>query len=203
MFKSKHGEEMAEKLTKIANLLLLSLLWVIFSLPIVTLGAATSALYASVYHCLIGERTALFKTFLRTFKHSFSQATVAWLFYVTIVGIFILNWFLIQQRLDASWLNQFSQVFLLILSIGLLPVLFLMLAYISRFRDPLKKIFLNCVMLLLLNFTKYLWLLITLLVVGTFIWLIPISVVILPAYGSQLLGKKAEEIFIRYGARVV
>ncbi|MGX7199642.1 YesL family protein [Enterococcus nangangensis] len=203
MFKSKHGEEIAEKLTKIANLLLLSLLWVIFSLPIVTLGAATSALYASVYHCLIGERTDLFKTFLRTFKHSFSQATVAWLFYVTIVGIFILNWFLIQQRLDASWLNQFSQVFLLILSIGLLPVLFLMLAYISRFRDPLKKIFLNCVMLLLLNFTKYLWLLVTLLVVGTFIWLIPISVVILPAYGSQLLEKKAEEIFIRYGAKVV
>ena len=39
-------------LMKIGDLLCLSVLWLVFSLPIFTIGASSAALYAAVYHCL-------------------------------------------------------------------------------------------------------------------------------------------------------
>ena len=41
-----------EMLTRVFNLLELNLLWIVFSLPIITLGASTAALYAVCFQML-------------------------------------------------------------------------------------------------------------------------------------------------------
>ena len=43
MFKSKAGTEFLEKMSWVADMLMFSILWFVFSIPIVTIGAATSA----------------------------------------------------------------------------------------------------------------------------------------------------------------
>ena len=41
-----------EALTKIGDCICLSALWLVFSLPVFTIGASSTALYSAVHHCL-------------------------------------------------------------------------------------------------------------------------------------------------------
>lgn len=69
-------------LTKTGELILLSLIWVIFSLPIITIGASTTALYYSVVKNIRKNRGYPVKEFYKSFKRSFKNAT-----FVTIIGL--------------------------------------------------------------------------------------------------------------------
>lgn len=61
---------------KLADVLGLSLLWFILSLPVVTVGAATTALYDSASRCVRGGETGVYSRFFRTFKASFKPSTL-------------------------------------------------------------------------------------------------------------------------------
>lgn len=69
-------------LTKMGELILLSLVWVICSLPIITIGASATALYYSVVKNIRRNRGYPVKEFFRAFKRSFKNAT-----FITIIGI--------------------------------------------------------------------------------------------------------------------
>lgn len=59
-----------------------SLIWLIFCLPIVTAGAATSALYDTVSRVIRQSRGYLFRTFFKSFVSNFGQATRVWLLFL-------------------------------------------------------------------------------------------------------------------------
>ena len=57
----------------------LNLLWILCSIPIVTMGAATTALYYASLKIVRGEETNVGAQFFRSFRENFKQATVLWL----------------------------------------------------------------------------------------------------------------------------
>lgn len=63
----------------VLNLILLNLLWIICSLPVVTLGASTAALYAVLFKMRDGDDTRLVRRFLAAFRENFLRATAVWL----------------------------------------------------------------------------------------------------------------------------
>ena len=68
-------------LGKLTDVLALSLLWTFLSLPLFTLGAATTALYDSVAHCVRGGEAQPYARFFRTFKAEFKLSaltTLVW-----------------------------------------------------------------------------------------------------------------------------
>lgn len=64
-------------ISKCADVLLLSALWLICSLPLVTLGAATAALYDASVKCVRGREQASWRRFFRTFRRELGTATLA------------------------------------------------------------------------------------------------------------------------------
>ena len=50
---------------KIFDCMCLSVLWVLCCIPIITVGASTTALYHTIYHYIRKERGSLLKTFFR------------------------------------------------------------------------------------------------------------------------------------------
>lgn len=66
----------------------LNLLWTLCSLPVVTLGASTTALYSVTLKLAEGEDGHLTRRFFRAFRENFRQATVLWLIVLS-VGIFL------------------------------------------------------------------------------------------------------------------
>ena len=65
-------------LGKIADMMLLNVLTVLLSLPVVTAGAATAALYDATWRILQDEGS-VYGAYFRAFKSNFKQATVLWL----------------------------------------------------------------------------------------------------------------------------
>jgi uncharacterized membrane protein YesL len=65
-------------LAKVGDLIILNILTLILSLPIVTIGAATTALHYAVDKVFTDEGTLL-KNYFRAFKINFKQSTIYWL----------------------------------------------------------------------------------------------------------------------------
>ena len=68
---------MFQLLNLLADLMLLTLQWLVACLPIVTAGAATAALYSCAMK-RYKEEIRLFKDFWEAFRKNFAQATVLW-----------------------------------------------------------------------------------------------------------------------------
>lgn len=79
----------------IADILILSLMWLICSIPLVTIGASTTALYDAVAHGFRRKEATTYSRFLDTFKAEFLSAlpqTLLWAA-LTLGGFFLLRGF--------------------------------------------------------------------------------------------------------------
>lgn len=74
--------------TLIFDMFFLNLIWVIFSLPIFTIGASTTALFYVCGKRVKGEEGYLFRDFWKSFKMNFKQSTIVWL--IAMLVFFIL-----------------------------------------------------------------------------------------------------------------
>lgn len=61
-------------MSKLAECMILSILWFVFSLPVITFGASTSALYYSVVKVVRKDEGSALKDFWHSFKSNFKQS---------------------------------------------------------------------------------------------------------------------------------
>lgn len=64
---------------RVGDVLVLSLLWTVCSAPVVTLGAASTALYDAAVHCVRGGERTPYSRFFRTLRRELKTAILAWL----------------------------------------------------------------------------------------------------------------------------
>lgn len=98
---------------RLSDLLILNFTWIIFSLPIITIGASTTALYSVSLKLINGSEEYVLKDFVRSFKEKFKKSTLAWL------GILLISVILISNLL--FW-PRFKSLLSFVIMI---PVLFL------------------------------------------------------------------------------
>ena len=65
-----------QKLALLTNLILLNFLWIICSLPIITMGAATTAMNSVIFQYLDSGNDAVIKPFFKAFVSNFRQSTL-------------------------------------------------------------------------------------------------------------------------------
>ena len=78
----------SQLLLRVAQSCYLNLLWFLCAIPVFTIGAATTALYAVTLKIAKDEDSALASLFFRAFRDNFRQATVLWLILLA-VGAFL------------------------------------------------------------------------------------------------------------------
>ena len=71
----RHDSPIMEFLGNMADLIILNLLWIIFSLPIITIGASSVALYSTTRKLAANNWVPVFKAFLTSFRANFKQGT--------------------------------------------------------------------------------------------------------------------------------
>ena len=64
---------------RLGDMILLNVLWILCSIPIVTIGASTTALYYCTLKIVRNEDDGDIKMFFRSFKLNFKQATIIWI----------------------------------------------------------------------------------------------------------------------------
>lgn len=117
-------------LNTLGQLILLSILWTICSLPVITIGASTAALYYTVVKVLRRNQDSLFAAFFREFRSNFLQSlniNMVFLCYFGVLAYFAIPRLTAQSGADIGF---YALVGLAIL--GALPLSFVYPA-ISRF----------------------------------------------------------------------
>lgn len=74
---------------KLGDLILLNILWIICSIPIFTIGASTTAVYYVTLKLVRDDDGYTIKSFFRSFKENFKQATALWLMFL-VTGLVLL-----------------------------------------------------------------------------------------------------------------
>ena len=109
-------------LNKMTDQFLLSLLWLLCSIPVVTFGASTTAFVTISMELHQDLEGAMFRDFFRQFRRNFKRATVTWL--VQIVALLF-----VAVDLRLCYLMDSGAGWFLIAVITVLAVLFFMAAW--------------------------------------------------------------------------
>ncbi|MGQ9632435.1 MAG: YesL family protein [bacterium] len=110
----------------LGRLILYNVLWFVLSIPVVTLPAATSALYR-ITRIMVDEKEPTFRDFFVTFKGYFLRSLLLFLVVGAIVGVIVTN-ILSLGRIEI--VNRFISYIFLVVNLWLLIFVALMLVYI-------------------------------------------------------------------------
>lgn len=83
-------------LTKIANLMILNLLTILCCIPVITAGAAITAMHYMCLKMVRNEESYIVKGYFVAFKESFKQATKVWLALLLIIAILLGDFLIIN-----------------------------------------------------------------------------------------------------------
>ncbi|MBE5999313.1 MAG: YesL family protein [Eubacteriales bacterium] len=75
-------------LSRLIDLLIVSVLWFLCSIPLVTMGASTTAMYDVTLHLVFDEGSGIVQTFFSSFKKNFVRSTVTFLAFL-VSGLFL------------------------------------------------------------------------------------------------------------------
>ena len=88
-------------LARVADLVILNVLWLLCCLPVVTAGASTTAMYHVVRHLHEDSVSSVTRDFFRSFKSDFRQATPVYLLLLIPTAAVVMNaWILSAQSSD-------------------------------------------------------------------------------------------------------
>lgn len=121
----------------LTNTVFLNLLFLVCSLPVITMGASLTALYGGLRASI--KKEPCYKAFFRTFRKSFVRSTLAWLILLPVNVWFIVNLiFNIYYWQQGSLVSLFISAVFALVFLGFSTVLFL---FYSRFEASLLQLF--------------------------------------------------------------
>ena len=168
-------------LTNVFDLLALSILWAVFSLPVITMGAASAALYSAVYHHVRRGEDYLWNSFFSAFKENFKRSTLTWLVALAILGFLgadaLLLRSLILQGYSFGW---FYGVTLALVVLALTWTVYLA-AYAARFNGTVKEVLRYSFMLLRAHPVKMLCVMVLVMGGMALALTLPATVIFIPA----------------------
>lgn len=183
---------------KIVDGFFASILWLLFSLPIVTVGASTTAFYYTVHKSLHGNRGYIWRCFWSSFKSNFKQATKIWLVLLAIYAFLFVDRQLMYSALEqGSGLGMLYYVFYFLIFFWLVWCVYIF-AYSARFENGMKDTMKNAGIIALLNLPWSVAVLILLLAGSLLVYLSPVAVTFIPAVVAYLYDLFLEKVFRKY-----
>lgn len=129
-------------LDKTVNVIFLNILWVIFSLPVITAGASTTAMFSVMMKMARDREGYMWKGFWKAFKENFKQATKIWLVFLAVISIIVFDIYAFYVLLDLSFGRYIGA-----LLIGILIIVLFGLVYVfplqAQFENKVKQTIIN------------------------------------------------------------
>ena len=140
-------------LTKIADLMVLNILFCVTSIPLITIGASWTALYSVTLKMVRDEEGSVSRSYFRSFRQNFRQATLLWLGVLVVLALLVLDIRVLNGMAGgtAPGLLRVGVEILALLGIMVLQYLFPSLA---RFEASLADTLKNACMMALAHLPK-------------------------------------------------
>lgn len=187
-------------LNKMADLIWLNILTVICSIPIFTIGASLTALNYVVLKMVRNEEGYINKSFFKSFKQNFKQATIIWL--ILLAGIIVLAGDFYILKYAAFEFPAWIRMALIAVTVILLIAVMHIFPVLAKFENTIKNTFKNSFLMGIISLPKTILMIIC--------WIIPVIIgllvyqilplvlalgISLPAYVCALLYNKTFKRF--------
>ncbi len=187
-----------QTINKAVDCFFLSMMWLVFSIPLVTIGASTTALYYTVNKVIRHDRSSIWKEFWGSFKQNFKQSTILWLILCVLYYVLITNCIIMYR----VYLAEQGSIAVLILYVLSLVILMLwtsyLFPYIARFTNTTKNIMKISGFLFVRHFLTSVLLVVLFAVSLVIIYLFFPAIFLAPACYMLVASFLLENVFKRY-----
>lgn len=130
---------------KVADLCLLNLVCLACCIPIVTAGASITALYYVTLKMVRNEESYIFKSFFKSFKQNFRQATIIHLIMVAAAVLLYLDTNIVKVMGEP--MSQIMSVIFAVFTLVYAMILLYLYPILAKFYNSVKNTFTNAILM--------------------------------------------------------
>ncbi|MBQ5330903.1 MAG: DUF624 domain-containing protein [Oscillospiraceae bacterium] len=191
-------------ISRLGDIMLLSVLWLLTSLPVITIGASTTALFDICLKIIRSRDSSVIKGFFKSFKSNFKQSTVIFLIMAAIGAVIGADMYF--------WAHSDSSIstFMNAVSIGFGVIFLGTLLYIfpvqATFENTVKATFRTAFLMSLKHFPVTLMLILSTAALAYLCYIIPAVMYLFLMIGTGIFGMlyslQFANIFKKYNAEI-
>ena len=175
---------------KAADLTILGIIWLLTSIPVITLGTSCTALYYAVVRSIRAGEGRPLKAYFRAWRQNVRQGCTATGIFMLAAAVLMLDGYLMQGRMG-FWIVVSLWILLAAIGIYFFPLL-------SRFTLTLKQYFQVSVVMAISHALRTCLLLVTLALCIAVFWIFPFLLPVLAAFYTSYTVSVLEGIFREY-----
>lgn len=137
-------------LGRLADLMILNISFIIFSIPIFTIGASITGMYYVTLKMAENEEGYIFKGFWKSFKQNFKQATALWLIILGVGIVLLLDLQIIRNAQGTGF--TVMRVMIIAVSAIYMMVALYVFPVLSRFYNTIRGTLKNSLLISIANF---------------------------------------------------
>lgn len=181
---------------KIFDCMCLSVLWLVMCLPVFTIGASTTAMFAVIHRYIRLEEESLWKLYWKSFREEFKRTTLCTLVALGILALLVVDALVFRTMvLKGQLLGNLYWLILLLIGIEATWLTYLF-AYVERFTGGVKDTMRFSFLMMILHPVKSLTILALVLGSGALVILAPGLLAIVPAACCWLCDIVVASVFV-------
>lgn len=124
---------------RVVDYVCLGLLWIVASLPIITFGAATTAMMMTAETSIHKDEGKIFIPFWKSFRAEFKQSTILWLIELPVLAVLVFDFLLASE----SGIHYLLKLLIYVVVVIILGWVQLWFGYQSKFEDSIRTLLIN------------------------------------------------------------
>ena len=135
-------------MNRVADLMLLNVIYLLCCIPVITIGPATTALYYITLKMARNEESYIIKGFFKSFKLNFRQGLIMWLIDLAFAGIMVLDFKVLNGSIpgiENPGTQMFSVMRVLIMVLAILALFTVSFTFpvLAKFDNTIKNTYRN------------------------------------------------------------
>lgn len=183
---------------KMIDYIFVSLLWLIFSIPIITIGVSTTALYYTTNKVIRNGRGEILPEFWGCFRSCFKQSTYFWILFLGAFSLIYMDIMIIAKMFESEVIQMiYKGIFFGAFFFCFFCMLY-SFPYISRFSATNKMVIFNVIFLLSRHMVKTLCIAFVSIIAIVICGLYPAFLIFIPGVWAYIMSYIMESIFQKY-----
>mgnify|MGYP002409323948 CR=1 FL=1 len=126
----------SQVMSRLFDLMILNLIFIVMCIPIVTIGANVTAMYYVTIKMVRNEDSYTFKSYWKSFKENFKQSTIIWLI-LLVAGLFLISDIYLVNNVMTGAITNIKYIFFFLLMVYFFVMLYVFPSQ-SRFYNTIK-----------------------------------------------------------------
>ena len=193
-------------LSRLADLFWLNLLFIVCCIPVITIGAATTALYYVTLKMAKDEEGYITRSYFKSFKENFKQATVIWIGFLVVGMIMITDLRIVNGGNTAGIISSPALGNVIMVAVFLMGIVILMVGtyifpILAQFDNTIKNTAKNAFLISIRHLPYTIAMLVITAIPVVLIWFFPalfILVLIMFSATAYFNSKLFNKIFVLY-----